>query len=367
MKLFPRILSCLLLTLVISSYFSSPLKACDRSLYVLDSTTFDGTTYTVYTTFCIGGGIIGSTQGADNFTGLFAFGIYGSETMQMNSWGPTSFTSDTTNCQANGVTFSSVPNIPSDTGIVYFPNSCFYACISSTAFCGNPHSDCNQLIITFNELPDSIRLYGPEGTGNPVAGCYPNPTMIIDFTILPVIWSSFDAHKQDEHVDISWATTHEYNNSHYRVMRSGSEGEWTEIGMVGAVGYSESAQSYSFVDENPQQGVNQYKVIQVDNDGRSSETETVSLNFELENQLEWRQIGPVPTHDVLNVSFITNSPQAMSLSLFNVKGEIVYDQSVSAEYGLNKKSIDLGSLSSGVYYLSLTGSQGTLRKKIVKI
>ncbi len=367
MKLFPRILSCLLLVFVVSGYSSNPLKACDRSLYVLDSVAFDGTNYTVYTTFCVGGGIVGSTQGADNFTSLFAFGMYGSPTMQMVSWSPTSYTSDTTACQSNGVTFSQVPGIPSDTGVVFITNSCYYSCIFSTAQCGRPHSDCNQFIVTFNELPDSIRLYGLEGTGNPVAGCYPNPDMVIDFTILPVIWSSFDARKQDERVDLSWRTTHEFNNSHYRVMRTGGDGEWAQIGTVDAIGYSENAQSYSFTDDAPLPGTNHYKIIQVDNDGRSSETEVISLNFELETQLEWHLVGPVPTTHLLNISFVTNSTEPLTLQVLNIRGEQVLNRPANAEYGLNRTSLDLSALSAGVYYLSLTGSQGTLRKKIVKI
>lgn len=191
MKIFYRALSCLLIGLTFMVVSSNSTKACDRTQYVLDSVSFDGTNYTIYTTFCVGGGIIGSTRGADNWTGTFAFAVYGPLTMTFGGYSPNTLTSDTTMCTNNSTTFSG--SFGANFGVAYISPGCFYTCVSSTALCGRPHSDCSQFVITVSEVPDSIRLYGMEGTGNPIAGCYPNPDMLIDFTTLPVVWSSFDA------------------------------------------------------------------------------------------------------------------------------------------------------------------------------
>ena len=366
MKIFYRVMSCLLIGLLFTVSTTNEVKACDRTQYVLDSATFDGTNYTIYTTFCVGGGIIGSTRGADNWTGTFAFAIYGSPTLTMSAYTPPSMTSDTTGCFQPSTTFTG--SFGANVGVAYInTGSCFYTCVSSTALCGRPHSDCNQFVITLNEIPDSIRLYGMEGTGNPVAGCYPNPDMLIDFTTLPVVWASLDAQMKEEVVEVSWATAQEVNNDHFRVLRSGNSANWVEIGQVEAAANAENGMSYSFIDESPLQGTNQYKIVQVDDDGRTSESEVVSVTYVLDVELDWREIGPNPTADLLNLSFVTDMEFPMDLQVYNLKGEKVLEQAFTTQYGLNKMTLDLTAMSNGVYILQLKGSYGSLNKKIIKI
>ena len=366
MNKFIKALAGASLAIILCFSASNSVYGCDRSGYVLDSVVFDGTEYSIYTTFCIGGGVIGSTFGADNFTATFAFGLYGPASMQMTGYSPPFVISDTTNCLANSVTFSGGSGMNVDTGIAYIP-SCVFTCINSTFACGRPHSDCNQLRIDVTELPDSIRLFGIEGTGNPIAGCFPNPEMGIFFNTLPVIWRTFDVQQKDETVDITWSTSQENNNSHFRIMRIGATGVWEELSTVNAVGYSEDHTSYDFTDAQPLPGINRYKVVQVDNDGRSSETEPLSVNFELEADFAWRQVGPIPTHDQLDLAYIISKPAPLQLNIFNLNGEVVYTQAVDAQFGLNRMSLDLNTLANGAYFLSLSGPEGKLSKKIVKI
>ena len=77
MKIFLRVFTCATIVFCILGTTAQQSHACDRTQYVLDSSTFDVSTgtYTIYTTFCVGGGIIGSTRGADNSTSTFAFAV----------------------------------------------------------------------------------------------------------------------------------------------------------------------------------------------------------------------------------------------------------------------------------------------------
>ena len=361
-----RTLSGVMLLVLTLTLTNQSAKACDRSSYVLDSLTFDGSNFTVYTQFCIGGGVIGSSQGANNFTSTFAFALYGPTTMQMISYAPNSLTSDSTGCLANSTTFSGGVGINADTGVAYVPG-CFYTCINSTVACGRPHADCDQLVLTLNELPDSIRLFGVEGSGNPVAGCFPEPDMVLDFTVLPVVWSSFGAVKNGEQVDLNWSTAQEHNNDHFEVMRRGSTQSWEEIGQVEAVGYSDERQSYSFTDYSPLNGLNQYKIVQIDQDGQSSQSETVSVEFQADDEFRWLGIGPNPATDLIKAGFVSPEDQAYELSLFDINGSKVYAQSVEGRAGNNELSIDLSPLASGTYFIKLSGRHGSLQKRILKM
>ena len=361
-----RAFAGVMLFVLAMSLTNQSAKACDRSSYVLDSLSFDGANFTVYTQFCIGGGLIGSTQGADNFTTTFAFALYGPTTMQMLSYSPTSLTSDTTGCLANSATFSGGVNINADTGIAYVP-ACFYTCINSTFSCGRPHADCDQLVVTLNELPDSIRLFGVEGSGNPIAGCFPEPDMVLDFTVLPVVWSSFGAVNNGEQIDLDWATVQEHNNDHFEVMRRGVDQNWEEIGQVEAVGLSDERQSYSYTDYSPLVGMNQYKIVQVDADGRTSQSETISVDYSPNSEFRWLGIGPNPAIDLLGASFFSPEDQALELSLFDINGNKVYAQSLQGQAGNNEMSIDLSPLASGTYFIKLAGRKGSLQKRIMKL
>ncbi len=359
-------LSRLLLLIATIGLFNPSLKACDRSSYVLDSLTFDGAEFTIYTQFCIGGGLLGSNRGADNFTSTFAFALYGPTTMQMTSFSPATFTSDTTLCPANSFGFSGGVGINADTGVAYIPG-CFYTCISSTAQCGRPHSDCNQMVVSVNELPDSIRLFGIEGAGNPIAGCYPNPDMIIDFTTLPVVWSSFYAVPHPEEVVLNWSTAQETNNDYFKVFRSGVDQVWEEIGRTNAVGYSESIQEYNFVDDNPLLGTNWYKIEQIDLDGARTTSEAVSADFAGSFDFDWESVGPNPVQEQLNIGYQLPESQSVKLALFDTQGRLVFSDDLDGQAGVNRISLDFSVLPRGNYFLKLVGKQGALHKQITRM
>ena len=370
MKNFTRAFTCFVFVaaLLIGSFSST--KACDRSEFRLDSLIFNGSSYTVHTTLCVGAGILGAVRGGDNNTTNLFFMAWGSPTLLMTGFTPT-VTSDTTNCTMSGTLggpIGSGPLAGVRTRVTYTPTTaCTYACVTSTAGCGRPHTDCKQFTFTFNELPDTLRALGIEGTGSPFAGCFRPDDMAIDFTILPVIWASIDARIQGEAVEVDWSTEMEANNRYFRVMRSGNGSAWDELDRIDAIGNTAFRSNYSFYDEQPLQGTNQYKIIQVDIDGRSSESEVVTVNFDIGSKYEWRQIGPVPTADVIDIAFMAPRSERVSLQVVGMDGSVVEQVNIDAAYGLNKLSIDLSHHSSGVYFLRLNSSRGMLNKKVIKI
>lgn len=162
----------------------STASACDLSEYRLDSVVQNTSgTYSVYSTLCIGGGVTGTTTGADGETWTIAFGFFvGCENipLQVPSFTPFTFQADSTNNTMVGQVagpFSGTVN-----SIGYAPVFGAAWCTSSTAACGNVHQQCEQFMFEFNYVPDSIRAFGVEGTNVLAAGCYPNLDMVIDLS-----------------------------------------------------------------------------------------------------------------------------------------------------------------------------------------
>lgn len=351
----------LMLVLVLASLQG---KACDRSQIVLDSVVFNGTDYNIYITQHMGAGITGSQKGggADTFT--FAYAFYGQPSLSYSFVTP-ALTGDTTGI--TNTAFDLGPAFGSVFTMGYISPGLPYACVSSTAGCGNVHTDIKQVQFTLSEVPDSIRLFGLEGTGNPIAGCYPDPDMLVDFTILPVEWAGLSARTEGNTVQVDWATAQEINTSHFTVLRSADGLDFEEIGMVDAAQNSTVLQNYSFKDLQPMEGVNFYRLMQYDLDGKRVASDIVQVEFSLQAEFAWTSIAPNPVESIAKVAFSSPAEASMTLTVFDLKGAVRSQREVSAQAGSNVEELDLSGLPGGMYIVRLMAPQGRLDKKIIKL
>jgi hypothetical protein len=140
-----------------------------------------------------------------------------------------------------------------------FPNSVVF-CLFDEAINteqGNPDN-------FFNQQNFTVRIVCPGTTD----------TLTVSSTtcVLPVRFKSFNANRRNNNVAVIWETASETNNKGFNVQRNGGGG-WETVAFVNSKadgGNSNSILSYSFNDVNTSRGVTQYRVQQVDIDGKSS-------------------------------------------------------------------------------------------------
>ena len=168
-----------LLLLVILLTTANQTKACDRSSFTLDNVVMVGPEYEITATLRIGAGILGSSMGAGANTYSFGFGFFSC----LPAYPVTYFTpvvvSDTTGVPGYGVDVG--PGFFGTQGFIFYQVPGSYTCVTSTAYCGQVHTEETQLTFRSPVLPDSIMAYGIEGTGNPFFGCFGNSDMVIRF------------------------------------------------------------------------------------------------------------------------------------------------------------------------------------------
>lgn len=225
--------------------WSDGLQACDSTeLNFVSIAAGPGGTYDLTVEYCIGGGILGLNQGAGGNTGTMAFGFYSSVPITVNSFTPT-MTSDTTGCTLNGM--NAGPNFGANVVIGYIAGACQFACITSTAACGEPHSDCGMLTFNVDVIPDSIRLFGAEGGGAPLAGCYPNADMAIDFAgaVLNAEVISLQGQARGNKVELQWQARDQAEVKAYLIERRSRDGDWEMIGRVAAAEPASSGYEWS--------------------------------------------------------------------------------------------------------------------------
>jgi hypothetical protein len=89
---------------------------------------------------------------------------------------------------------------------------------------------------------------------------------------LPVVFSQFEVHAEGCKVQIRWSTAQERNNDYFILERSTDGGMFREIARVGATGNSSEPKEYQVTDTDPAEGLNYYRIQQVDMDGKQSST-----------------------------------------------------------------------------------------------
>ena len=142
----------------------------------------------------VGRGVNGTVLGADGDTRTFVFAFFGGNTLI--SFTPAMVTGTITGCSMGGSSLGPLPAPYNCQSSVLYMDPGYYgippcaatpfACIQSTAQCGSVGVETNNFTMFFDCIPDSMRAFGIEGSGNPLGGCYPDLDMLLDFTNINV-------------------------------------------------------------------------------------------------------------------------------------------------------------------------------------
>lgn len=159
---------------------------------------------------------------------------------------------------------------------------------------------------------------------------------------LPVDLIAFNAENyRNFKVKLAWKTAKELNNDYFSIERSDTGKNWMEIGQIAGAGTIDSEQSYLFYDENPLEGLNYYRLKQLDFDGAFtySPIELVWLNI----KDKVTKVYPNPVANMLNIDAASKSVVAVN----------VYNESGQFLNSYHAKFIDFTNYVDGTYYVQL--------------
>ncbi|MCO5240402.1 MAG: T9SS type A sorting domain-containing protein [Chitinophagaceae bacterium] len=183
----------------------------------------------------------------------------------------------------------------------------------------------------------------------------------IQNAILPVSFISFTAKAENCKALLKWETGMEQNNSHFVVERSTNGETFTAIGRVGAAGNSTSVQSYEFTDEAPASGINYYRIIQVDFDGKYSGTEMKPVRIQCNGNTAVK-VYPNPAPSQVNIQ---SGKAIAQVNIVSAGGQTVMKYVPSQNQGT--LSIHIQHIPNGIYLLQIINKDGTVDAiKLVK-
>lgn len=175
---------------------------------------------------------------------------------------------------------------------------------------------------------------------------------------LPVELAYFNAYLEESNqVLLDWMTATEKNNEGFEIQRSSDGENWETLDFIRGEGTTTQTTTYNFVDDNPMDGMNYYRLKQIDFDDQFEYSSIRVIEIEVENNTK---VYPNPVQDFLNIEL--SSTEDVMISIFNLNGQLLRE--MTANESITR--INFSDLEAGIYIVRITNSTTQSVQKIVK-
>ncbi|MCX6316708.1 MAG: T9SS type A sorting domain-containing protein [Bacteroidetes bacterium] len=190
---------------------------------------------------------------------------------------------------------------------------------------------------------DEIRVYNRALTTAEIRGLTPYS--------LPLKMGDFTAVKKDNSIQLNWETLIEQNTSHFDIERSTDGITFTPIGRVAAAGNSSDKRSYTWIDANPANGTNFYRLKMADTDGTFTQSRIIAVQNKY--SIATLQVFPNPADNVIQVQVSSNQPYNARILIHDATGKTVHQQWTSVRPGQNTIPLPVVQLAKGLYHITV--------------
>jgi hypothetical protein len=164
---------------------------------------------------------------------------------------------------------------------------------------------------------------------------------------LPVTFTGFGAKKTDSGIELVWNVAGERDVQAYEVEKSTNARDFNKIGEVDA----SNATAYSFIDNEPVNGLVFYRIKEVDIDGKFRYSTIARLTLNRNTQL---RAYPSPARDLVTIEH--DIAFNGTLSINTTDGRLV--KRISVKPDLNQTVINISDLKSGLYIVRFINDNG---------
>ncbi len=197
----------------------------------------------------------------------------------------------------------------------------------------------------------AVSLSGKYAVKPPVApgGVYSFPVT----DVLPVELVSFYGVQSSSSIVLKWVTVSEHNNRGFEVQKKYGNEQWVSLAMIPGNGTTTEVKSYEFTDIEPVQGINTYRIKQIDYDGSNSYSQVVMVHF-IHYDFVLQQNFPNPFNPETTIKYTLPSAGEVVFVLHNLQGEIVFEKRLgNQQAGNHTYFFNSGGLSSGMYFYTV--------------
>ena len=176
-------------------------------------------------------------------------------------------------------------------------------------------------------------------------------------TVAPVELTKFTVEAMEDAIELKWETASEISNKGFEIEKLTLNKKWIPFAWVDGNHSTAQTSNYSYIDENPLDGLNYYRLKQVDEDNSFEYSNIVEINWtKIDNHFI---LYPNPAKDIINIGL--SSPNEIGhLRVFDTLGHLIIDSNSP------EKQLDIFALQPGIYILQVQTQKAIHTSTFVK-
>lgn len=204
-----------------------------------------------------------------------------------------------------------------------------------------------------------------------------NPTVTVPVTMtitneIPVELTSLTADVSGNQVTLNWKTATEINNSGFSIERKLKGGSnWEQVSFIKGKGTTTEPSSYSFSDKNLKVGSYNYRLKQIDFDGKASYSREIETEITAPKDYALYQNFPNPFNPVTTIKYSipetgVGRDVSVRLKIFDILGnEVTTLVNEQKQPGYYEVQFDASQLASGTYIYRLEAGNFVSSRKLL--
>ena len=178
-------------------------------------------------------------------------------------------------------------------------------------------------------LPTKAPIIGLSHLVEPA--CYINQN-----NLLPITLAYLNAKLlSDGNASVEWQTSTEINCKEFEIEHSINSNNWDYIGTVAANGNSSTARDYTLIHSTPKPGVNYYRIVQKDFNGRTKLYGPVQLRVKDKAGFTVKNY-PNPAVFDFYLTVTSEKKQRAAAQFYDMQGHLLLQKVINIEKGFNK-------------------------------
>jgi hypothetical protein len=187
-------------------------------------------------------------------------------------------------------------------------------------------------------------------------------------TVLLVDLTDFKVKINQNDAILTWNTASEKENERFEIEHSTDGLAFEKVGEIKGNGTTSEAHNYVFNHPNiAQNAVHYYRLKQINFDGESTNSNTVSLDFNAHKTAKnWVKIYPtIATNEVIIEGYYP-SKSDINLTIFDALGRVLFTEKRFYTEGSLFEKIDVADVRSGLYFLTIKSGDAVKTLKFFK-
>ena len=188
-------------------------------------------------------------------------------------------------------------------------------------------------------------------------------TLAFEIDPLPLEVLNLEAKLSGSEVFVDWITVNEATTDVFIVERSADGVNFTDLGKVDGQGINTEANVYRYVDSTPLNGINYYRLRQVNQDGTVDYSTIVFVNM-TDGETFTIFPNPVEKGTTLKALIPASEGEGVSIELIDVTGKVVLNEDTNLQGQLVEMTLPYN-LNQGVYILRVRTETDTYQAKVL--